>query len=287
MRTAKEYDENGVLTGGLIVYYEPHEIPSETKLKANKELRLSKELLKDWVMNQGNYFYFLVYKNLLEDFPDDTALIFRFMYICSYGDYNNTLVYGKHDMTPIECKKLFGLSEKPNREIYRSLIDWGLLIENNLKVTINPKYYIRGSIKDYDAPFTRIFNKGIQELYTKADYREHKLLGHFVPLLPFVNKYNNIICANPEENDVNKLVPLNLSQVAALFGVNQTNSNRLKQKLLDITVNNIPVLGYFTREFNHEYLKCFIVNPYVFYKAPKLDELENIARLFNIPANTY
>lgn len=290
MKEAKEFNSStGELTGNITITLSPEEyqriMHPNKKKKQDYEVYISKEMLKEWVRNQGNYFYFLVYKNLMEDFPDDTALLFRFMYICTYGDYNNVLTYNRRDMMVSECKDLFGLSEKPNREIYNSLVDNGLLIIDGKKIKINPKYYIRGTIQDYDTPFTRVFNQGVRDLYTKANYREHKALGHFVPLLPYVNKYTNIVCHNPEESNINNLMPLNLSQVADLFEVNQSNSNRLKHSLLDITVNNVPILGYFTREFNHEMLKCFIVNPYVFYKAPRINDLESISRLFAIPAN--
>ena len=287
MIEAKEYDPNtGAMTGNITITMNPKEYyhfmhPQKSK-REGYEVYISKEMLKEWIRNQGNYFYFLVYKNLLEDFPDDTALLFRFMYICTYGNYNNVLTLYRRDMTEAECRDLFGLSEKSNREIYTSLIDGGLLFIEDKKIMINPKYYIRGTIQDYDTPFTRVFNQGVRDLYTKANYREHKALGHFVPLLPYVNKYTNIVCHNPDEANINDLMPLNLSQVADLFDVAQSNSNRLKQKLLDITVNNVPILGYFTREFNHEMLKCFIVNPYVFYKAPRINDLEAIAKLFTI-----
>lgn len=249
------------------------------------EKYLSKAELKEFIKNQGNYFYFLLYRKLLDDFPEHNSMIFRFMYICTYGDYDGVLQYDKRPMTKDELRDRLYLSSRISNDLINELISNNLLIFKDNKYIINPDYYIRGKIKEYTPDFTRVFNKGMQELYIKSNYREHNMLSYFIPLLPYVNIKYNIICFNPEETDLRKLQPLNLKQVSSIFNVDKTHSNRLKKKLLSISVRNVPLMGYFTRDFGNGLLKCFIVNPYVFYKASNINDLESIVKLFDIPDN--
>lgn len=249
------------------------------------EKYLNKELLKDFIKNQGNYFYFLLYRKLLDNFPDANTMIFRFMYICTFGDYDGVLKYKKHNMTTQDLHEVLYLSKRISDDLIKELLNNNLLSFEDGIYRINPDYYIRGKIKDYTPDFTRVFNRGMQELYIKSNYKEHKMLSYFIPLLPYVNVRYNIVCFNPEEQDIKKIQPLNLKQVSELFNVDKSNSNRLKKKLLSITVRNVPLMGYFTRNFGNGLLKCFIVNPYVFYKASNINDLESIVKLFDISDN--
>ena len=249
---------------------------------------LSKTDLRDWVSNQGNYFYFLIYKQLMKDFPDCEGLLFKFIYLCTYGDYDNKgglLSYNKHPLVYDDFYSILNLSKKRTDDTISELLNKELLIQEGDNYKPNPKYYTRGIIKGYVGEITRIFNKGMRELYFKSNYKEHNLLAHFIPLMPYVNLKYNVICSNPEETDIKKLKPFNLKQVADVFEIDQTNSYRFKKKLLSITVHGYNLMGYFTRDFGNGLLKCFIVNPYVFYKAPGIKDMESIGKLFDIPNN--
>lgn len=249
---------------------------------------LSKTDLQDWITNQGNYFYFLIYNQLINDFPNNEGLLFKFIYLCTYGDYDNKgglLCYNKQPLVYDNFYSLLNLSKKRTDDTIAELLNNHLLIQQGDNFKPNPKYYLKGTVKGYVGEITRIFNKGMRELYFKSTYNEHKMLAHFIPLLPYVNLRYNIICSNPEETDIKKLKPFNLKQVADAFGVDKTNSSRLKRKLLSITVHGYSLMGYFTRDFGNGLLKCFIVNPYVFYKAPGIKDMESISKLFDIPNN--
>lgn len=268
--------------------YYRHFVNPEAKKREGLPHALSKSDLQDWVSNQGNYFYFLIYNQLITDFPDSEGLLFKFMYLCTYGNYDNKgglLSYGNNPFVYEDFYSILNLSTKRTDDTIKEMLDKELLLQIGDNYKPNPKYYLRGSVKGYVGEITRIFNKGMRELYFKSTYNEHKMLAHFIPLMPYVNLRYNIICSNPEETDIKKLKPFNLKQVADAFGVDKTNSPRLKKKLLAITVHGYSLMGYFTRDFGNGLLKCFIVNPYVFYKAPGIKDMESISKLFDIPNN--
>jgi hypothetical protein len=256
-------------------------IAKERKLEGLR-YQISKYDLQQYNNNKASYFYFLIYNQLMNDFPKSTGMIFRFMYLCTYGDYTNTIVINNTPLNLSDVRDLLMLSNKRGAESIREMIKHNLLITTDNGVKINEKYYLRGKLNDIKQGVTRIYNKGLQELYKKSTYRDHKLLSHFVPLLPYVNKYYNIICVNPEEKEIKYLVPLSFKDVASLFGVDLSNANRLKKKLLSIKVNDKSLIGHFTREFDDGLLSYYAVNPYVYCKAPTEEYFRFIAKNFDI-----
>lgn len=292
MEAHSVYNRHGVMQNKINVEMTPEEFQDFCYPGAKKQrgvnTALSKSDLYDWITNQGNYFYFLIYRQLLNDFPDCEGLIFKFVYLCTYGDYSTNgglLIYNKKPLVYKDFYEILMLSEKRTDETIEEMINKELLYIDGENYKPNPKYYLKGNIGKNKGNVTRIFNKGMQELYTKSSYREHNLLAHFIPLLPYVNLKYNILCKNPEETDIKKLQPFNLKDICDFFEVDQTNSTRLKRKLLSITVHNVSLIGYFTRDFGNGLLKCFIVNPYVYYKAPSMRDMENISKLFDVPNN--
>ena len=283
------FDDYGVKTNMRVIVgnerlYEQH-LETEKKKKKGCLDRLDKDMMKDWITRENNHFYFMVYNSLLTDFPDCEALIFRFLYLCTYGTYDGYLGTERRRFNKKDLCNLLMFSDKRGEECVGEMVLKGLLFETNSGYLINPKYYIRGKLDTEKGNVTRVFNSGMQELYKKSLYNEHKMLAHFIPLMPYMSTYYNVLCHNPEEQDIKKIQALSLKEVAELFGVDKSNSSRLRKKLVNITVNGYYLLGYFYRSIGEGELKCFIVNPYVFCKAPRLSDMTNITNLFDMPDN--
>lgn len=286
------FDDYGVKTNIRLRLYDENEeylqrkdMEAEQRKKKGCLDRIDKNIMKDWIKREKNYFYFSVYNSLIADFPECEAIIFRFLYLCSYGDYDGYLGTERRKYNKKELCGLLMLSDKRAVESVDEMVSKGLLIEDGGNYLVNNKYYIRGKLDYERGNVTRVFNNGIQELYKKSQYNEHKMLAHFVPLMPYMNVYYNVLCHNPDESDIKKIQALSLKEVADLFGVDKSNSTRLRKKLVNITVNNYYLLGYFYRSIGEGELKCFIVNPYVFCKAPKISDMTNITNLFDMPDN--
>lgn len=285
------FDAYGTILNQRVVVINSKEQKRKQEAEMNKKKgcleRLDKDDMKSWITREGNYFYFMIYKALLQDYPECDATLFRFMYLCTYGNYSGYIGTERRNYGKQDIYKLLMLTDKRAEECVTELIAKELIFETTEGYLINPKYFIRGKLDREKGSVARIFNKGMQELYKKSNYKEHKMLAHFVPLLPYMNIYYNILCHNPEEKDVKKIQALSLKEVAGLFGVDKSNSTRLRKKLVNITVNDYYLLGYFYRNIGYGELKCFIVNPYVFCAAPKLPDMANITNLFDLPDNAF
>ncbi|MFH0334682.1 hypothetical protein ACSXEK_16245 (plasmid) [Clostridium perfringens] len=222
----------------------------------------------------GN-FYFSFYKKILK-----LEYIFRFIYICTYMNYKNYIEFGaaKGENRLIKKKDLFEILNLKKTEAYETikyLFDKKLLIEDNEgNIKVNIKFCKKGKITKNQAKVgIRMFEEAIRELYLKSKPTEHNKLALFIKLIPYVNLKYNVICSNPEEENIEKINPLTIKAIADIAGYK--NSNRLKKELLDLTVNeSLAVVITETK-----YGKFVHINPTVYYKGTNKEDLKYLVNV--------
>ena len=238
-------------------------------------------------------FYFNNYMKLLKKLNNDTALLFRFLYLCTYADYDGCLKYGNYKngiyhgyMTEKDFEEVFCMSEAMIRKLKKDLFDKKLIIKSKTdnKLIVNGSFYVRGELPISDMlDSSRVFDNGIRELYLKSKPREHKKIGVIVPLLPYLNKYNNILCKKPLEKDTKYIEPLTLREICNIVGYDSSNEDKLKKQLENITVKDIPMVA----SISHAKAKFFVINPALFYKGNSEDDLKIIiSKLFEVENKT-
>lgn len=227
-------------------------------------------------------FYFSCYKNLLK-LKLDKQYMFRFMYLCTLMNYENKVEFGNAKGDNVlalekDLQEILKLSERECRNTKKELIKNKLIIINDDKtISINNKYAVKGDIdKRKLKGSVRAMEQGIQELYNKAKATEHKKLGLLIELLPYVNFTHNVLCNNPNETDIGKVDPLNLTEVMQL--AEYKNLNRFKKDLLNLTVNDELVAKI--TETKHG--KFIYINPRIFYKGNNVADLKATVNEFII-----
>lgn len=233
-------------------------------------------------------FYFNNYMKLLKKLNNNTALLFRFLYLCTYADYDGYLKYGNYSygvnhgyMTEKDFDEVFKMSKAMITKLKKELYDNNLIIKSKIddRLIINGSFYTRGELCLGDMlESSRVFDDGIKELYEKSNPREHKRIGVVIPLLPFLNKYHNILCNKPLERELKYIEPLTLREMCKIIGYDITNEDRLRKQLQNITVKNNPLVAY----VSHAKAKFFVVNPALFYKGNCLDDLKGVINLFKV-----
>lgn len=238
------------------------------------------EIIRD---NFGG-FYFNCYKNLLK-LKLDKQYMFRFIYLCTYMNYDNKIEFGnaKGDnklALEKDLQEILNLSKAETQNTKNALVEHKLIIINADKtITINDKYCTKGKIaKNKVKGSVRMMEQGIQEIYNKANAREHKLLQLFVEILPFVNFQHNILCHNPNETDIEKILPMTLKDLCKVVGYSESNSTKLKRQLLAIKVNGEDSICIVLRNVKH----YIYVNPMIFYKGTDIDKLTSLRNLFKV-----
>ena len=296
LETLQQWDEYvNVNTGEYLgegIFLSKEYIEKKQETQVNKVEGYSKKKKKDefskYMNSNFGSFYFNNYMKLLKKLNNNTALLFRFLYLCTYADYDGYLKYGNYSygvnhgyMTEKDFDEVFKMSKAMITKLKKELYDNNLIIKSKTddRLIINGSFYTRGELCLGDMlESSRVFDDGIKELYKKSNPREHKRIGVVIPLLPFLNKYHNILCNKPLERELKYIEPLTLREMCKIIGYDITNEDRLRKQLQNITVKNNPLVAY----VSHAKAKFFVVNPALFYKGNCLDDLKGVINLFKV-----
>ena len=207
---------------------------------------------------------------MAEQFPElSQPDLARLMFIGTYVAWETNRL--QYDNGRIIRKKgleeLVDMSTKRFNEFYKRLLAENIIEEQGEEIFVNPSVFYRGELKNigYDVSHlqhTRMFRKTVRDLYSQFNSRTIKQLAIIYSVLPFLNFNTNIVCFNPEETDSDLLKPMNLENLAALLGYQDTH--KLKRALDTIKVDGKPVF-WLPENVNDKRQRRIIVNPNVIY----------------------
>lgn len=240
-------------------------------VKKSMQSEFQKELL-----DKFGAFYFNYYKRL----NISRQYMFRFIYLCTYMNYDNFLSNGTRLYKSKDLKILLKLS---NTE-YKRTEDY--LLENDLisytdkdNIKINNKYCLKGKMpKNKNVEVVRMFDEAIRELYENALPREHKKIAMLLEILPYINYKYNVVCKNPKETNIELIEPMRMTEVCELLGYDKTNASKLKNSLFSLTVGNEYVIGMFEKGCG----KAIYVNPRIYYKGGNKEGISFLGDMFKI-----
>ena len=288
----KEYvdTETGECIKGVLLSEEEIEKIRQTqegKRKGKKYYR-EKTAFESYIQRNFGSFYFNNYMELWNNLTkDNSALAFRFLYLCTYADFDGYLRFGgvkngidTSYMTTKYFKEVFNVSTGMTTKLKNELFDNELVIQtDDGRLIVNTKYYTRGNLSSSDKKkSTRSFDYGIRQIYKMSQPKEHKKLGLIIPLLDYVNVHLNIICKNVNEKEPKYMYPLDMKEICEIVGYDYTHSTKLRKCLAETTVNGQPMVAY----MSHQGASFFVVNPAIFYKGKKLEDLKVLVDLFKV-----
>lgn len=264
---------------------------AEARKQKGNEIRKSKEKFSVFIDENFGSFFFNKYNKTLDKFVVDgkyeSAMAFRFLYLCTFMDYDNKLRFGcnfrgkeRAFMIEKDLQEVLGLSERETRNTKKFLLSLGVLkMDSEGVLFVDRMYSKKGQITEsFNRESTRVFDGAIRKLYEESKAIEHKKLGLFIKLIPYINFKFNILCFNPKE-EVEKLIkPMNMKEVCEIVGYNKTQSSRLKKDLFNIKVNGKCVIGLFETGAG----TSIVINPNIFYAGNNLEELQWLNSIFRI-----
>lgn len=252
----------------------------ERKTQAAKYYKENILPLPGFLQQEYGDFIHARYLPLLQQINNDTATAFRFIYLCTFMEYETGyLMYNKRKVDKRLLIKLLGVSANTATNIINSMLSYNLIYsDKDNYYYINNIYCNKGSNKNIGCyHYTRIFIDSIRELYNKAiSSREHKLLGKFILLLPYINIYHNIICKNIKEKEIKKLILPSSSDLDNILGVSERHSDRTMKELLEITVGGRPAI----LNISHNQAKMYAINPAIYYGGTNLSHLKELNGYF-------
>ena len=247
------------------------------------EFTQQKQILHIEIENILGQFYFSHYKRLLKIIQNDTALAFRYLYICTYADNDGRLIYKGKQMLHKDVVKLLNINRNTALSNVNKMIEYGLLIEEKGLYSANLQYYIRRKKlpEDFKKQSSRIFDNGIRTLYCESTARHHEILGEIVPLLEYINKYNNVVCTKEtvEQREFDKINPLTMKEICSICGRSIDNTDVFKKQLGKYKINGLPL---FRGIIEDKKSIGYVFNPYILYMGSRNDDLEFAFNLFDL-----
>ncbi len=265
----------------------PEEFKKRQKKKENQIKGyeyVQKEILPFPTFLQEEYGNFIHtrYLALLDKLDYDVATAFRFVYLCTYMNYNDGYIIWNNKKINNSClQHIFNVNQNTVTKIKKKLYEMELIFtDENNNIYVNNEYCYKGDVsgnKLYKNHFTRIFNDSIRELYNKTpDPREHRSLGKLLLLLPYINVFHNIICLNIKEKDIEKLILPNSAQMDEILHISSRNYIRQMSELLSIEVAGEPAI----LAINHKNVRMYAVNPRIYYGGTKLSDVTTLSEYF-------
>ena len=256
--------------------------------KADKEQHkkvnyVIKKQNEQYLHNQLGNFYLYFYEVAKDLEPQ---YLFRFIYLCTFMNYDGYLITGETKGTKKviekDLQKLLRLSERETRNTKNVLRDLGLLeIDDNGNIKINSSVAKKGAIKGIKKDdFSRVFIDGVRDLYENHKPIEHKRLGLFIKMLPYVNYHHNVLCSldTVQEREVVNINPLTFEEIAELIGYSTRQIKRFQQDLLSIRVMGKCVVLIAMRGNK----TTVSINPCIYYKGNNIDDLKALINLFSM-----
>jgi len=261
-------------------------IPELKDIQRKKEYADHKKSIAQtniFIAEKYGSFYFLFYK-LTTSSNIEKQHIIRFLYLCTYMDYENKLVYGnqvtdRKYMVNGDLQEILKLNKSATIRTKEDLLKNGLMrIDECGHMIINSEYCLKGKIGkgQSKAMKTRIFENAVRELYEKSKPIEHRKLSMLVTILPFINFYNNILCYTPDAEEMYQMRTINLKQLCKITGYTENHIGRLKNDLLSLKVGGESVAAII--EIGKS--QTITINPRIYYRASDLEKLEPLYKYF-------
>lgn len=265
------------LTGDIIaeniVRYQTKEQRENYTKKRYKDINAKYE-------DMGNFVF--IYRHKFEEISSylDSATLLRLMYLVTFMNYNNELVYknGKK-ISKDSILDVLKLKKRSFADFKKKVGD--LIMINDDNITVSKELAIKGKLKKKDRKLVvRLYKDSMDMLYNGCDVKQQKTLGYILKLMPYLNYKYNIICRKEDVNkdEMKDIEPLKFSEICEVLGYNKANSARLKKDLQEFTCEDKPVISFLK---SNDISKAFVfVSPYVFYSGDFNEIVQMLAKQF-------
>lgn len=227
----------------------------------------------------GNFVWLLYNINEVLNIGVDSASLTRIIYLATYMNYNNYLVYDNG--AKIKSSKigdLLQIGRRASQQFLSDTVEHGLLVREDKAIKLSNDIFAKGKLGNIvvDKNAMRLYVDGVRRLYEKASPKEHKSLSYVFQAIPYVNLNFNILCSNPREQNQKNIAYLSLAEYCDCVGYDSSNAKRLKSQLRNIRVADEGVFGFMeTADGNY-----IIMNPRVFYAGDKAKEVMVLGNFF-------
>lgn len=208
------------------------------------------------------------------DYGIKPANLTRLIFLSTYLNYNdNHLIDGEQYMDKNALKSIMNLPRKTFDRFHDDLLQSNILsVDNEGFYKLDTNKFVKGHLnKDIrkSKSIMQIYETSVRNLYRNVKYTDHKFLSYLFQAIPYVNIQKNVICKNPQETVLSKVLPMTLRDYLTTIGYNPHNAQRFINTVIKFKVNNKPVFN-FVKNGCGDFI---FINPQVYYGGSEWDSI--------------
>ena len=193
--------------------------------------------------------------------------IFRTVYLLSYCGENNLLCRSIDNplVDPEKIERLLRLGNKSHtKRFMQKLIDNRILFKEDGKYYISDECCVRQrmSYEEQQDIYRdkniqcRVYRGAVRQLYNYChDNKNVVSTGTVFKLLPYCHRTTNVICSNPTEEDLYRVHPLSIREMAEELDITRRGIDHVRETMTLPVLDGEPVWGEDARN------KIYWINP--------------------------
>lgn len=250
-----------------------------------KQREAEEQLKARWRKDCRKYYFMLA-----EDVGLRPATAARLTYLATYMEYDTgrLLISQRRQMCWGDFPQLLGVS---TAEVYRlrKEVTGKYIFDHGDGLYMADKYFLRGRLprNETDRRYQQLYIEAVRELYRKTPNSRHKYLGYVFRMLPYINTEYNILCHNPNEKNLDYVMPLAVSEFCKEIGYAEENRSRLLRVYAGITFDvkdhSERFCAFVSNGLDIDTAQI-IVNPRVIYKGSQIDRVDILGKFCELAA---
>ena len=212
--------------------------------------------------------------------PQDVT---RLIYLASYLKYKNILMLTERRAMKLDdIAPVLRVSASTAKRFWDKVNGRYICQNDDQTLTIKDCFFM-GKQKRIKERLTKFYINAIRNLYESTSTSKHSCLGRIFELLAYINTEYNILCHNPEETDLSKVIPMTLRQFCEATGYDVSKAHRLAQEISAITFDVDGEQRHFvafvtTNAISND--RLIVVNPRIIYGGHNYERVEAFALFF-------
>lgn len=262
------------VVAGTIYYTPEQQAAYRERQKKEKEHRLKQDMIKMQKDDLGHYYFALVL-----DYGLSPATLARLIFLCTFLRYDCDTLYltQRTKMFVKDLYELLGLSRNTVSSFIKEASPYLYILDDDT-IHINNDFFLRGALpKETHSSFLRIYIDTVRNLYRTTPINKHRYLGYVYLMLPYMNIEHNILCWNPEEKQLDSVLPLSVLDFCHIINYNDNQSARLCREYSKITfmVNGkLERFCSFVYDGSNPKMAAIYINPHIIYSGNDYKHVE-------------
>jgi len=217
------------------------------------------------------------------------ATITKLIYLSTYAGYSedrkreSPLTRSRVHLKRKDLADVLHISERHAASFLKEVSPTYVYADSKGYLYLDGQAFIRGGLRKKSfKQYQQIYHNGVRRLYEASKGKNHTQLGYVFMLIPFISIEHNILCWNPEEADIAKVVPMTPKEFCLKVGYDPSNIGRLMKIYSSILFDVNGKKEHFCKlvcDWNGQSNARICINPAVIYAGSAYNRVE-ITRLY-------